>query len=93
MKDLHIRIVEVKEIPTKDGRKFTAYKSLDKYGKLMDTKFRKEVKNLPEGPCMLIVDDDKCNVTTNTQYPTLWISEIKAVEPFVRESNAAKFFD
>ena len=39
MKDLHIRIVEVKEIPTKDGRKFTVYKSLTKDGKLMDNAY------------------------------------------------------
>lgn len=93
MKDLHIRIVEVKEMTSKEGRKFTVYKALDKNGKLLDTKFRKEVKNLPTEPCTLIVDSDKCNVTKNTLYPTVWIAEIKAIEPSVRESNAEDFFE
>ena len=93
MKELHIRIIEVKEMTSKEGRKFTVYKSLTKDGKLIDTKFRKEVKDLPTGPCMLVVDSDQCNVTKNTQYPTLWIKEVKAIEPFVRESNAESYFD
>ena len=93
MKELHIRIIEVKEMTSKEGRKFTVYKSLTKEGKLMDTKFRKEVKDLPTEPCMLIVDSDQCNVTKNTQYPTLWIKAVKAIEPFVRESNAESYFD
>ena len=42
---------------------------------------------------MLIVDSDQCNVTKNTQYPTLWIKAVKAIEPFVRESNAESYFD
>ena len=92
MKELKIKLVEVKPVTTKDGKKFTAYKVLDNKGKLMDCKFRQEVTNLPTEPCILVIDDDKCNVATNRQYPVLWVQELKGIEELVKESNSAAYF-
>ena len=93
MKDLKIRITEVKPITTKDGKKFTAYKALTKDGRIIDAKFRQECENVPTEPCIIIVSSDKCNVSVNRQYPVLWVQEVKAVEEYVKESNSENYFD
>lgn len=93
MKELKIRVTEVKPIVTAEGKKFTAYKVLTKDGRIMDCKFRQEVKNLPTEPCIMIVDSDKCNVSTNRQYPVLWVQEVKSIEDIVKESNSEAFFN
>ena len=92
MKELKIRITEVKEVKTNDGKQFTAYKALTNDKRLIDCRFRKEVKNVPTEPCIIVVDEDKCNVATNKIYPILWVSEVKSIEPYVKESNANKYF-
>lgn len=93
MRELRIRIVEVKPITTKDGKKFTAYKALTKERKIIDCKFRTEVENVPTEPCIIIVDSDKCNVSTSRQYPVLWVQEVKAIEPIERTTNSSDYFD
>lgn len=93
MRELKIRIVEVKPITTKDGKKFTAYKALTKERKIIDCKFRMDVENLPTEPCIIVVDSDKCNVSTNRQYPVLWVQEVKAIEPIERTTNSSDYFD
>ena len=93
MKDLRIKIVEVKPIETKDGKKFTAYKALTKDGKKIDCKFRQDVTLLPKEPCTLIVDDEQCNVSTNRQYPVLWVQEVKEILPTEKKTNSGQFFD
>lgn len=93
MKELRIRIIEVKPITTKDGKNFTAYKALTKDGKIIDCKFRQDVQNVPTVPGIIVVDSDKCNVSTNRQYPVLWVQEVKSIEEYVKESNSENFFD
>lgn len=93
MKDLKIRVVEVKPIETADGKKFTAYKVLTKDGRKIDAKFRQDVKLLPKEPSIIIVDDEKCNVSTNRQYPVLWVSEVKEILPVEKKTNAGQFFE
>ena len=93
MKELKIKVIEVKPVELQDGKKFTAYKVLTKDGKKIDAKFRQEVKNLPTEPCYRVVDSDKCNVSANRQYPVLWVSEIKRLEEFDTATNSEKFFD
>ena len=93
MKDVKVRVTEVKPITTKDGKKFTAYKVLTKQGKIIDCKFVKEVDNLPTEPCILVIEEDKCNVSTNTQYPVLWVKEVKEILPIVKTTNASNYFD
>ena len=46
VKVLEIPVI-VRELQTKDGKKFNAYKAVQNNGKLIDLKFRRS-KNLPE---------------------------------------------
>lgn len=93
MKELKIRIIEVKPVVTHDGKKFTAYKVLTKDGRTMDCKFRQEVTNLPTEPCIMLVNSDKCNVATNRQYPVLWVQEVVGYEDIAKQSNSESFFE
>ena len=90
-----IRVIEVKEITTTDGKKFTAYKTIGKGGRKMDLRFSRDcaTDTLPKEPCYIIVADDKANVDTTRIYPILWVKEVLAIEPIKRESNLAEYFD
>ena len=90
-KEIKIRVIEVKEITTKTGNKFNAYKTVDKRGKKLDLRFTKEVTLLPKKPCTIIVDDEKCNVSTNREYPVLWVQEVKRIEESQRKSNVSDY--
>ena len=92
MKDLKIKIIEVKPIKTSDGKQFIAYKALTKDGKKIDAKFRQDVKLLPKEPCTIIVDDEECNVSTNRQYPVLWVQNVKQIIPNEKKTNSGEFF-
>lgn len=91
MKEIKIRVIEVKEITTKNGNKFNAYKTVDKKGKKLDLSFTKEVTLLPKKPCTIIVADDKCNVSTNREYPVLWVQEVIRIEETQKKSNVLDF--
>lgn len=71
----------VKTRQTSDGRKFTAYKTVTKNGRLIDCKFRKEVTNIPAADCFIICNVDDMNMQRNSEYPVLWVSAIQATEP------------
>ncbi len=90
---IKVKIIEAKEVTTKDGRKFLAYKTVDKSGKKMDVRFTKECRNTPREACVVIVDDSQANVDTARQYPCLWIKDVESIEPLERKSNMAEFFD
>ena len=94
MAELKITVAKVEHIKDKErGLDFLAYKTLTKKGKFMDLRFRREVKNAPEETCVIVVDEDKCNVDDQRKYPILWVSEIKRIEPFAsKKSNASKYF-
>lgn len=94
MAELKITVAKVERIKDKDrGLDFLAYKTLTKKGKFMDLRFRREVKNAPEEPCVIVVNEEKCNVDDQRKYPVLWVSEIKRIEPFEqKKSNASKYF-
>ena len=90
---INIKIIEAKEITPANGRKFMAFKTVDKNGKKMDVKFTRDCKNVPSECCELIVDASQANVDTNRQYPCLWIKEVLEIKPLERKSNMADFFD
>lgn len=72
-----IKII-VAEKQTKDGnKKFNTYKTVTKNGRLIDVKFRKEVKNLPEGTCFAEILVDNMNIDKTRQYPVLWVSAVE----------------
>ena len=87
-----IKIIEVKEINA-NGKKFLAYKTIDKNGKKMDVRFTRECSNKPTEACIITVDDNAANVDTNRQYPVLWVKDVLSSRPFERKNNLAEFFD
>lgn len=86
------KIVEVRELESKTGNKFTVYKVAASGGKKIDCKFTKAVKNGPEKPCTIIVDEDNANVDTSRMYPVLWIKAIDGIRETVHRSNLSQFF-
>ena len=87
------KIIEVNEITAKNGNKFKAYKTIGKGGKKLDVRFVKDCANIPLEPCVIVVDDNDCNVDTTRQYPILWVKNIIRIEDFARKNNVAEFFD
>ena len=59
---------------------FTSYKVLDKSGKWIDCRFRKEVANIPASSCIMIVKSENCNIALNGKYPVLWVKAIERTE-------------
>lgn len=90
---IKVKIIEAKEITTAEGRKFLAFKTVDKNGKKMDVRFTKECRNTPREACVIVVDDSQANVDTARQYPCLWIKDVERIEPLERKSNMAEFFE
>lgn len=72
------------------GNKFIAYKTVDKKGKFMTVKFRKDVKNAPEKPgtYWLKTKAENVSVDTNRQWPVLWVHAIDEIAPYVRTTSA-----
>ena len=94
MNELKIKIIEVKDVTLQDGKKFKAYKTVDKNGKKMDVRFTRDVHNLPTEACTIVVSPDRCNVATNRMYPILWVQEIIRIEETERKpSNVFEYFD
>lgn len=91
--EVKFKIIEVNEIETKEGRKFKAYKTIAKGGRKMDVRFVQKANNVPDEPCVIVVDEDNANVDTTRQYPILWIKDVLRIEPFERKSNLSDFFD
>ena len=86
-------IVEEKTVGDGSGRKFKAFRAVTKNGVKVTCKFRKEVTNVPTETCYVHVYDNKMNMQKNSEYPTLWISEIAQIEPITtavsdEEANA-----
>ena len=87
------KIIEVNEITTKDGKKFKAYKTIGKGGRKMDVRFVRDCNNVPTEPCVVVVNEENCNVDTTRQYPILWIKSVERIEGFERKNNTSAYFD
>ena len=87
------KIIEVKEITTRDGKKFKAYKTIGKGGRKMDVRFVRDCNNVPTEPCVVVVNEENCNVDTTRQYPILWIKNVERIEDFERKNNTSDYFD
>ena len=72
--------IKVQERKTSNGKSFNTYKAVTKNGRLIDAKFRKEVKELPTEDCYAIIGVDNMNVDKNKEYPVLWISAVEGYE-------------
>lgn len=75
---LEIKVI-VKEFETKEGKKFNAYKAVQNNGKLIDLKFQRVVKNLPEENCIIKVKPENINLDKTRQFPTLWCKKIEEI--------------
>lgn len=93
MAERKFKIIEVSEITTKDGKKFSAYKTLANGGRKMDVRFVRTCKNIPSEPCVIVCDEEQCNVDTSRQYPILWIKDVARIEEFERKNNVSEYFD
>ena len=89
---IEIQVVKVNDVVMDNGRSFKAYRVVTKNGKFMDCKFRKDCKNIPTEPCIIVVDEENANVDTSGRYPVLWVKEVIETKPFVRQSNLRTFF-
>lgn len=87
------KIIEVNEITTKDGKKFKAYKTVGKGGRKMDVRFVRDCNNVPSEPCVIVVNEEDCNVDTTRQYPILWVKNVERTEDFERKNNMSDYFD
>lgn len=73
--------ITVTQRTTKDGKKsFNVYKATTKNGNLIDCKFRKEVKNLPEKTCYAIIGVDDMNIDRSKEYPVMWVNAVQSYE-------------
>jgi len=89
---IKIKVIEVKEIKTNDGKSFTAYKTVGKGGRKMDLRFVKGCHNVPTEPCYIEVNDEDANVDNTRQYPICWVKEVQSILPFERKNNIHDFF-
>ena len=89
---IRFKIIEVKEITTKDGKKFKAYKTVGKGGRKLDVRFVQGCANLPTEPCTIVVNRSNANVDKTRLYPILWVKDIEAIEANERKNNLDEFF-
>lgn len=82
--------VETKE--TREGKKFLTYKALQKDGRWIDCKFRKEVIP-PKESCFIKVEKSKMNVDRNRKFPVLWVTEFIEAVPLASVRNADEYLD
>ena len=80
--------INVKECSTKEGKKFNVFKAVQKNGRFIDCKFRRDVKDLPTEICIINVDTKEMNVDRNRKYPVLWVKKINSILPIDKGSNA-----
>lgn len=92
--DKKFHIIEVKEVNIPErGLKFNAYKTVGKGGRKMDVRFVRDCANIPKEPCVIVVDENDCNVDTTRRFPILWVKNVKSIEEIQHKSNVDDFFD
>lgn len=67
---------------TADGRNFDTYKAVEKSGKLVDLKFTKDVKNMPNESGFIYVENDKINLSNKSKYPVYWVKGVSRYEEY-----------
>lgn len=92
--DKRFHIIEVKEVNIPErGLKFNAFKTVGKGGRKMDVRFVRDCANIPKEPCVIVVDENDCNVDTTRRFPILWVKNVKSIEEIQHKSNVDDFFD
>lgn len=78
--------IKVTQKKTADGRTFNTFKTFSKNGRAIEVKFRKEVKNIPEKDCFIIVPADDAHLNTSGEYPVMWVKSISETLDLASES-------
>lgn len=88
LKEIKIKVkeIEIKKGPNK-GKKFDSYRAVQKDGKLIDCRFRQEVKDLPTEDCYIVVDVDNMNYDRSREFPRLWIHAIEEIKQLTDGMN------
>ena len=84
-KEIKIKIRPVEYADDKGKKKsFTAYKAVQKDGKMVDCKFRKAVdaEHRITEDCIIVVPDGEMNMTRNTEFPCLWVNKVDEIKPW-----------
>lgn len=85
-----IREIIGKEI-TFNGKKFRAYKLVQKDNRLIDFKFTQAVRNIPDSLHFVVVANrTNCNVDNNYKYPRIWCRDVEKFIPIT--SDSAKLY-
>ena len=96
MKKIYVRGTERE---TKDGRKFTSYRSESKTGEMIDTRFTTNCKDIasdngikiPEGNCSfyMVIDetDRNNNISNKFRYPRFYVNEVKEIIENIHDDN------
>lgn len=94
-KEVKIEVVEVKDVE-KNGLKFKAYKTEikgdDGKKQVVDLKFRREAKNVPQERCYIYVDVDQFNVSRKGRWPVVWVNTVARIEPLKARTAAEQYF-
>lgn len=84
----------VEEHETREGKRFTSYKCLEKSGKKRDLKFTRDVKDPPEEDCFIVVAKQDINRDSLRQYPCYWVKQIVEIVPLEKVTqNLNEYFD
>lgn len=87
---IEVRVI-AKACKTKDGKTFTAYRAVQKDGKLIDCHFRKVCGVLPEANFIMKAKKGDLKINKSYLYPRLWVKGI--VEIVNPETTAAAVED
>ena len=84
----------VEEHETREGKRFTSYKALEKSGKKRDLKFTRVVKDAPTEDCFIMVAKEDINRDSLRQYPCYWVKKITEIIPLEKVvSDLSEYFD
>lgn len=85
--------VYVKEVETKDGKKFPTYSCREKSGKWVRLKFTRTVEP-PKTGCIMVVDKTDINRAVENDFPVYWVHKVIEYLPYEKiEQNLDEYFD
>lgn len=89
-----IKTIEIigKQVESKTGNKFVAYKAVMKDGAKIQCKFRQECGNPKFMRGYIDVESTDCNISRSSDYPTLWISKFTNEREYQRKDEIADLF-
>lgn len=82
--------IKAKEVSTKDGKKFTAFRALREDGRWIDCKFRQDVpKDIPKESGMLKVTKEQVDYQgpDKVKWPVIWVRDYEEFVPLEQVNN------